>query len=252
MDKIMIKNFSARAKGPHLFLFLIFLGLGFIVLALSFKAYLDYSRHEILVEDDSSRHNPDLFTEDLLAMLDVSTDSSGDEFEVLVEKNLFSPEREAWEAPPPSDDQQPAAPVRGRRINPADFRLYGITISRHEKMALIYYQRLPEGSRNRLVHEGEIVYQDRDGGNEAYRLVSIGTDSVTLEAGGKSFEIWLFSHERQEVEPTETEEAAVVISGAEPLMEEPAEEIEDAGEEEVESTMKRVETPSGIIYRPLD
>jgi len=137
MDKFMIKDFSARIKGPHFFLSLIFLGLGFMVLSLSVKAYIDYSQKEILFSDVSDSHDPELSPEDLMVMLDVSTEASVDSFEVVARKNLFSPEREAWEPPPPMNGQEQTAPVRSRRVSAGDFRLYGITFFKDEKMALI-------------------------------------------------------------------------------------------------------------------
>jgi hypothetical protein len=213
MDKFMIKDFFARIKGPHFFLSLIFLGLGFMVLTLSVKAYIDYSRKEILFSDVFGSHDPELSAEDLMVMLDVSTETSVDSFEVVARKNLFSPDREAWEPPPPMDGQEQTAPVRSRRVSAGDFRLYGITFFKDEKMALIYFQRLPENSRNRLVLEGETVYHELDGGSEAYRVVSIGADSVTLEAAGDLFEVWLFSHERQGPELTESGNISVVLGG---------------------------------------
>jgi hypothetical protein len=146
-------------------------------------------------------------------MLDVPTGASVDSFEVVAQKNLFSPDREAWEPPPLRDGQEQTAPVRSRRVSAGDFRLYGITFFKDEKMALIYDQRLPENSRNRLVLEGETVYHELDGGGEAYRVVSIGADSVTLEAAGDLFEIWLFSHERQGPELTESGNISVVLGG---------------------------------------
>lgn len=209
----MIKDFFARIKGPYFFLSLIFLGLGFMVLTLSAKAYMDYSQKEILFSDVFDIHDPELSSEDLLAMLDVSTEASVDDSEIVARKNLFSPDREPWESPPPMDGQEQTAPVRSRRVSAGDFRLYGVTFFKDEKMALIYYQRFPESSRNRLVLEGEIVYHESNGGTEAYRVVSIGSDSVTLEAAGESFEVWLFSHERQGPESSESGNISVVLGG---------------------------------------
>jgi hypothetical protein len=213
MDKIMIKDFFVRIKGPHLFLSLIFLGLGVIVLALGVKEYKEYSQREIRNSETSARQEPNLSPEELQAMFGTSGDPAGDEFEVVAEKNLFSPDREAWEPPPPRDDQVEDKPVRTQRINPKEFKLYGVTFAGDEKTALIYYQRLPESSRNRLVSEGETIYQERNGGDAAFKVVSIEAESVTLEASGDSFEVGLFSHERQVVQKNNQDRISVVIGG---------------------------------------
>ncbi len=213
MDKVMIKSIFVRIKSPQFFLALIFLGLGFVVLALSVKGYKEFSQREINVTEVSAGQDPDLSAQELQAMFGISRESSGQEFEVVVEKNLFSQNREAWQPPPPKDDQEEESTSGPRRVNPGDFKLYGITTSQDEKMALVHYERLPEDSRNRLVAEGETVYYERDGGEEIFRVASIEANSVTLEAQGESFEVGLFGHDRENTQTQDQNRMNVVIGG---------------------------------------
>lgn len=208
----MIKDFFVRIKGPHLFLSLIFLGLGVMVLAFGVKGYKEYSQREIKVTEAPARHDQNFSPEELQAMFGTSGDPAGNEFEVVAQQNLFSPDREAW-TPPPANDQEEARPARTQRVNPKEFKLYGVTFAGEEKMALIHYQRLPESSRNRLVAEGETIYQERNGGEAVFRVASIGVESVTLEANGDSFEVGLFSHERQVVQSSGEDRISIAIGG---------------------------------------
>ncbi len=228
----MIKDFFVRIKGPHLFLSLIFIGLGFIVLALAVKGYKEYSQREIRTTQSQPRHDSNLSQEELWAMFAVSGDPAGNEFEVVARKNLFSPDREAWTPPPPREGEEEASPVRARRINPGEFKLYGVTFAGDEKMALVHYQRLPQNSRNRLVSEGETVYQERNGGEAVYRVVSIGAEAVTLEANGDSFEVGLFSHERQNVQSAGEDRISIAIGGTS----RPADTVQASPAQEPEAT----------------
>ena len=209
----MIKRIFVKIKGPHLFMSLIFLGLGLVVLGLSVRGYKEHSQKEIVASETAARLDSGITAEELHVMLGASRVSSPEGFEVVAEKNLFSPDRRAWQPPPPRDDQEEQVPARAQRVNPREFRLYGVTFSGDEKMALVYYQRLPENARNRLVSEGETVYHERDGGTEVFRVASIGTEAVTLEANGDSFEVGLFSHERQKIQTGAEDRISVVIGG---------------------------------------
>ncbi|MFN2343848.1 MAG: hypothetical protein ABR542_10850, partial [Desulfonatronovibrio sp.] len=194
-----MKKIFERIKGPHLFLLMIFVVLGLMMLALSVRGYKEYSQQKIGSPETRGEGGSELTMEELRSMLDVSRDIPAGDIDVVARKNLFSPERTAWEPPPAKEDSEDQAPPRRHRINTSEFRLYGITSDGKQKRALIYYQRLPEKSRNRLVVEGEAVYQERHGGDEVFRLVSIDDKSVTLEASGENFEVGLFSHDRQQV-----------------------------------------------------
>lgn len=209
----MIRDFFVRIKGPSLFLSLVFLGMALVVLTLSVRGYKEHSQKKIGDEKVSEKKDSVLSVRELQTMFGTSLEASGKDSSLMVEKNLFSPDREAWQPPPPKEDNDEQDSGRNLRVNSREFKLYGITSSRDEKTALVYYQRLPENSRNRLVSEGETVYQERDGGNEVFRVADIGTDSVTIEANGDTFEVGLFSHEREKVQASGGEGMKVVIGG---------------------------------------
>lgn len=208
----MIKDFFTQFKGPHFFLTMLFLGMGLILLALGVKGYKEYSQKEIN-SDVSNRSGPDVLLVHDIENLLSSSDFSLLDVQVIADKNLFSPAREAWAPPPPSPPEEPK-PTQRSSVNQRDFRLYGITQSGDEKTALIYYQQLPEKNKHRLVNDGEVVY-DNQSGNELYKVENIRDDTVVLEAGGDIFTVSLFSHERQKVELGKTNQIAVVIGGFE-------------------------------------
>ncbi|WP_045215387.1 hypothetical protein [Desulfonatronovibrio magnus] len=209
-----MKNFIQKIKGPHLFVTLAFVMAGMLVLGLSVRGYKEYSQKDIVVADVQTAQDPDVTMEELRAMLNIQRDAAGRSFEVVAQKNLFSPDRKAWQAPPPAVTEQEPEPPRAQRLNPREFKLYGITFAGDEKMALIYYQRLPEQSRSRLVVEGETVYHEREGGEEIFRVAQVDRDSVIIESGNDRFEVGLFSHERQVVETSGRAQMSIVIGGS--------------------------------------
>ncbi|MFW5730442.1 MAG: hypothetical protein ACOCV7_02235, partial [Desulfonatronovibrionaceae bacterium] len=147
-------------------------------------------------------------------LMETSAGSSAKDYEIVVEKNLFSPERKAWK-PPEEKKEENAQPVSSaQRVNEREFRLYGVTFADEEKLALVYYQRLPENSRQRMVSEGQAVYSERDGGDQVFKVVSIEPESVTIEAGGDTFDVGLFSHARREVRSQPDGGMAISLGGA--------------------------------------
>jgi len=218
----MIRDFYSSIKGPHLFITLLFLGLGLVMLALSFRGYKEHSQQEILVSDSAATSVSQLSIQDLQAMFDLSPLSTAAEHEIIARKNLFSPDRQAWRPPPSREDAgEERAAAQTRTADPGAFRLYGITASTNEKIALIYYEHLSNNNKHRLVREGDVVYSDRHGGI-AYRVISIGQDKVTLEADSDSFEISLYGHERRNLDTSARDSASIVIGGRPDAAEAPA------------------------------
>jgi len=226
----MIKKFFVTIKGPSLFITLLFLGLGLAIVALSIREYKDYSQQETVASDAAASPVPELSIQDLQSMFDLSTSSSAAEFEIIAQKNLFSQDRRAWKPPPPQrdlEDDRDAA--QARATDPKSFRLYGVTFSQNEKIALVYYDQLSGNNKHRLVREGDAVYSERDG-RIAYKVLSIYQDKVTLEAGNDSFQISLFGHERREKDTTSRSYSSIVIGGREKTPEDPPRDDPDRSE----------------------
>jgi hypothetical protein len=219
MDKAMIKRFFFGIKGPQLFSCLFFLGLGLLIILLSMREYKEYSQQTIEESPRADFVDDGLSFEEFQAIFASSKISSGD-YEVVARKNLFSPERQAWQASPAKEDEQQMQSRSGRnpRIDPRAVKLYGITFSQEQKQALIYYHHLPDKNKHRLVGENESIYQGEDKESELFRIAKIDRDSVTLETpNGESFEIGLYAHERQVVSTGSQGQVAIVIGGDESL-----------------------------------
>ena len=103
------------------------------------------------------------------------------------------------------------------------FKLYGITEISKEKMALIYYGRLSDSNKHRLVQEGEIVY-DTGEGHKLFQVLDIGREAVTLKADGDSFEINLYGHERQRAQTSDSSGTSIFIGGTQASQEQAPEE----------------------------
>ncbi len=215
----MIKRFFLGIKGPQLFSCLFFLGLGLLIILFSMREYKEYSQQTIEESTRSDFVDDGLSFDEFQAIFASSKISSGD-YEVVARKNLFSPERQAWEASPAAEDEQQKQSRSGRnpRIDPRAVKLYGITFAQDQKQALIYYQHLPDKNKHRLVGENESIYQGEDKESELFRIAKIDRDSVTLKTpNGESFEIGLYAHERQVVSTGSQGQVAIVIGGDESL-----------------------------------
>jgi|GEM_PF-1598671 len=141
-------------------------------------------------------------------------DIATDDFDIVVRRNLFSPDREAWDPPLISGElQKETGPDRKSPIGPKEFKLHGVINRQNQKMALIYYSGLPEQSRNRLVNEGETIYLDRNQKDDAFKIIAIENESVTVSSGEDTFKVGLYSHERQHTESSEPYRISVVIGG---------------------------------------
>lgn len=209
----MKNNYLTRLKGPHLFLTLVLIILGGVMLGLSVRGYKDYSQRDIEAQDISSNASMQVTPLELQAMFELTREAADGEYEIVAQKNLFSPEREAWKPPPREEEEVvDTRPARAPRVNPRDFKLYGITSFREEKKALVYYQQSSETNRHSLLREGESASFGQDE-NQTYQVVSIDQESVSIQVGSETFEVSLYGHERQVRQRPEVHGASFVIGG---------------------------------------
>lgn len=163
-------------------------------------------------QEESSNHKVRFRIEHLEAV--AHSDIKTDDFDVVVRRNLFSPDRETWNPPLINEElQKETGADRKSLIGPKEFKLHGVINRQNQKMALIYYSGLPEQSGNRLVSEGETVYLDRNQLDDAFKIIAIESESVTVLSGEDTFKVGLYSHERQNMETSEPHRMSVVIGG---------------------------------------
>jgi hypothetical protein len=197
------------------------------------------------------------------------------QFSAVAEKNLFSPDRTAWAPPPPppktepdQEAEEPPPPPGSHRI-----RLYGTTISPSEKTALLYFERFSSKQKHRLVAEGETVSDDGEkarGGE--FVLQSVKKDAAILtDKDGHEIVVGLYDHERTDPppppkpaadpkpSPTQPPGQPVAAESQPPSAGEPIrrmEDIPDSKEEREqlakEGRLRRISTPFGPVYRPVE
>ena len=180
-----------KLTGPDLLFTIFFVCLGLIMVTLNIKKYKNHAHQKDVVNTvdvSSSGHS----VRDLESMFAFSTGHSAEEYEIINQKNLFSPERRPYEPAPLSvvENEVPKKIPQAQRVNPNSFKLYGITMSRNSRMALVYHRNLSY-NRHRLLKEGEAVFDSRDG-NKAFEVVRIRDQSVILRVGDEVFEISLY------------------------------------------------------------
>ncbi len=234
----MKKGIFYRIKGPQLFMSLIFVCLGLIMLVLSVRGYKEHSQKDIVALDSASISETRVTRDELRSMFEFTRGSGGDH-ELIVQKNLFTPDREAWQPPPPRDEEEKET-VSASRLNPGDFKLYGITLSGSEKKALVYCQNLPDRNKHRLVSEGETVEHEE---REIFTVASIDGDSVTLELGGESLRIGLYDHERRSVDVASQSGRSIVIGGKDETTKVASRDRQEAEEEDSQASSQRADEP---------
>ncbi len=243
-------------------IFLFFLGLGLVMLAVSVRGYKEYSQRDIRALEHQGRSANQVSIQDLRAMFEYHG-SSGADYRIISQKNLFSPDRQAWE-PPPDKGEAKETVARGPKVDSGSFRLYGVTTTQNKKMALIYCQMLAGGNKHRLAGEGEKIH-DPDDGSVIYEVLHIDQESVTLQSGSEIFEVSLYGHDRQIAETAGQNGLSIVVGGTtEPIevaskertRDEPSPERESSDQdpaEEVEpSEPKGEQPPSAPVESRLD
>ncbi len=252
----MIKNFFIRLKGPEFSIFLIFLGLGFLVLVCGAHNYKTHSMADIRALSSPGHSEPEVSLERLHSLF-ASKGSSPEkyansdqgniqysrpidrdmnfgsevrfrvakgsglefrkaepaDFRIIAQNNLFSPDRKEWEPQPGNEHKDEPEAARRAGIDPDKLKLYGITRSEDRKMALVHYPSARDKTGNLFISEGEAVHLNHGGKDQAFRVVAISRESITVESAGDSFQIGLFSHQRQEKVASGKDRMSVVIGG---------------------------------------
>jgi hypothetical protein len=175
-------------------LFLASLALG----AVTIVTYVRESGREMRDPLQTESEARETVTAKELQALFQGTKAQGSRYAVISDRNLFSPEREAWEPPPPPKDpvEEKEPPKPAEPVNPNDVHLHGTSIVDNAAgLAVLDFNRFLSPNKRRVVEEGEVVRDDgARGENFYYRIKSIEPTKVVIEdPQQRSFDVELFA-----------------------------------------------------------
>lgn len=258
---------------------MIFLGLGLLVLVYDRATYKQYSSGEpaFVARDGVTGAASAVQTtlKELASKLDKVKVAPAD-YEVVGEKNLFEPKRQAWRPPVPApvsadEKPEPAAPVPAPERR--DVILYGTYLAGANRQALLHFKRFRAGKR--LLAEGREARDEKAGRSPApaYTLLKVEARKVVLkDERGAEFEVGLYDNKQRrplttanqaniqveaaEVAPVAVSAAGGAVSGAgaasRPVLS--AGDIRKLSIEEKDALVKQGElikhsTPFGPVYK---
>lgn len=268
---------------PRIFVVGALFVLGGLILALAGRAYLVQSQARIVHDPVEQREDAELALRELETLFEPQT-AAGQRYAAIAERNLFTPDRRAWVPPPQESDPAPEpAPVEAPPPPPGlrNVRLYGTQITSEGGAALLYFGSFSSKNKHRLVREGEMARDEGD--RQVFQVVRVSRDSVTLsDSHDREFEVGLFDHQRVVAESPSAPVAqpSVQVGGGTAPAPDPVQTVEDPPaaaaeqaapeappraqmlpfgqqpDEEMErlveqGTMRRINTPFGTIYRPV-
>ncbi|NCC61631.1 MAG: hypothetical protein EOM12_11965 [Verrucomicrobiae bacterium] len=175
---------------------LILAALGMI--GLTVLTYVREASHEVREVHQSEEGGQGPVTADELQSLFRRERVQGSRYAVIADRNLFAPDRKAWEPPPPAPgpEEKPAEPTKPLPpLNPNDVFLHGTSVTNSTKLAILEFNRFLSPIKRRVVLEGETVRDDGERGKDFfYHVKEIhGTQVVLVDASQRSFEVELFS-----------------------------------------------------------
>ncbi len=187
---------TSRAGLALLFLFL---GLGVLVNAR--RTYLHYAERPIetlrLGSGAGAQTAVQATIKELKSKLEKSKVGAG-RYAVAAEKNLFSPDRRAWQPPTPeapagkTEEVKEAKPAPTRR----DVILYGTYIAGGRKKAVLRFTRL--GRKSWRLAEGEEARDENRPNGLVYTLVKVEARKVTIkDSRNRQFEVGLYDNKRR-------------------------------------------------------
>ena len=199
------------------------------------------------------------------------------QFQPVSDKNLFSPDRKPWAPPPPppKPKKEPKAeePPPPPPPPPGDprIRLYGTTLTDTRQAALLYFERFSSKQKHRLLDVGDTARDDGERGDRNFFVLkSIEHDKAVLEdADGWEHVVGLFDHERRAPAPIPTPTPVAAAPSrtdaaeqedqdspeqGEPIrrMEDIPESLEEREQLAKEGRLRRISTPFGPVFRPVE
>lgn len=195
-------------------------------------------------------------------------------YEIIADKNLFSPDRKAWAPPPPPDPEV----VEEKKVLPPSSRkdvvLYGTYMSDSDRKAIIEFKNLRSQPSRLILGEGDVAEDPTGKLPFKFTVRAIQKDQVTIVDNKREevFAVGLFEHERQKSRNQQAEASILVEEGSQPEQEQatvtktaPAAqskssftrkevlEMDDAQKDNLvkQGKLKKVHTPFGPVYEPV-
>jgi len=181
---------------------LFFLLLGLVVLFQARRTYLHYAKRPIEAVHREAKASAGTAVQatikELRSKLE-KTQVGRNRYAVAADKNLFSPNRRAWQPPAPKvpeatdkNQDQPAAPAATRR----DVILYGTYIAGGQRKAILQFSRL--GRKLQRLAEGEEARDEKRPNGLSYTLVKVEPRQVVLkDSRGQEFAVGLYDNKRR-------------------------------------------------------
>jgi len=217
----MMKTLASALRSPQILLPLALFGVGGLIISTAWDLYEDQARHQLPSAQVQARSNGSPSVAEIRSMLAGSPGMDDENLELIAQKNLFTPDREAWQ-PPKQDESEQGGNENSksqkrtphRQIPRSKIRLYGTTITDSEKTALVYMEPFASKHKYHMVHEGEEIRDAGDRGEWLYfKVLSINNHAVALQdPEGESFEIGLFDHQREQRKPPGPDRSGMKIT----------------------------------------
>lgn len=254
-----------------------FLAAAALVLVLAYRTYREASAFVAAAPEQTAGGGQDARLKEMEALM--RQGNKEPRYQVIADRNLFSPDRRAWQAPVEQQNVASAAPIaRG------DVALYGTYVSGDRKYAILSLSLTAGKSKRFVLQEGESPKDDQ-GTPLAYQIVSIGPESVVLkDRSGTNYTIGLYVNKHSS--PAQTQNAAPQVTpppppppGAQPAAAGPAPAgapvnnetatakpapdaasglpadykslpVEEKERLVKEGKLRKINTPMGAVYRP--
>lgn len=119
----------------------------------------------------------------------------GKRYQVIADKNLFTPNRQPWRPPVPQKTAEKKTRTPLVRSGKGDVLLYGTYLAGQERRAILYFKRFV-APRSRVVTVGQTVRDKGERGKRVfYQVLKIEKDQVLVKDGaGRSLQVGLYEH----------------------------------------------------------
>lgn len=170
----------------------------FVLLGVAFFVFQTESAQSLPSREQREQQAPRLLDASVVNFLSRSRNIDAAAYMPIVEKNLFSPQRQPWASPLPEDAQALSPSPTPFSPRAADIRLYGTHVTDQDRIGLFYFPDLGGKNKHRLLRESEFVrHGENEEGAHVYEVVRIERDRAALQdVAGRLLEIGLYDHQR--------------------------------------------------------
>ncbi|MFW5906372.1 MAG: hypothetical protein ACOCTJ_02230 [Desulfobia sp.] len=244
----MIKILATALKSPQVLLPLVLFVIGGLIISSAWNLYGQQAQRKPPNAEVQPKTNGGPTAQEIRSKITQSSSQEDENLEIISEKNLFTSDRQAWQAPKKEDsgqdgdqeknDSKKQADQRSRQIPKSKIRLYGTTMTGSNNMALIYMEPFESKRKYYTAHEGDVLRDEGDRGEWLYfKVLSVDAESVTLEdPEGESFQVGLFDHQREQKKTSSRDTSGIHIAVGGEEEGQKAAGSQAGGEEEKEKT----------------